>query len=280
MKHCLIMTAYKPESVGMMNRLISQMPDDWGIYIHIDKKSSISAQDIDPRAHVYSLYKIYWGSKKNLDANLALMKEAFSSGADYDYYHTISAEDYWSCRPCDFDRILSTPQSYIRCHPLPRPGWFRGGYELLQYKQLSAYGDIRKGLFSVLNRLYKWFQIIFHIKQPLPNYPLFCGLANMSVHKSAMSEILHSPIAEDLMKRMENTFNPEELFFHTILMNSPLKDQIVHHHLRYIDWSSVPAPKHLTVEDIDEVLNSGTLFCRKVSDIKVAEELDARLGLL
>ena len=280
MKHCLFMTAYKPESVVIINRLISHMPNDWGIYIHVDKNSSMSIQDIDPRAHVYSVYKTYWGSKPYLDAILYILKEAYSSAEDYDYYHGITAEDYWTCKPCDFDKKLSPPLSYIRCHPLPRPGWHKGGYELLQYKQLSAYGDIRKGLFSIIIRLFKWFQIVFHIKQPLPDYPLFCGLGNMSVHKSAVCEFLQSPIAEDLLKRMHNTFNPEELFFHTVLINSPLKDNIVHNALRYIDWSTNPAPKFLTIGDVDSIMKSEALFCRKVSDIKVAEELDARLGML
>ena len=208
------------------------------------------------------------------------MKEAYSSGEDYDYYHIVSAEDYWSCPPCDFEKRICAPFSYIRCNQLPRPGWYKGGYELIQYKQLCAYGDIRKGLFGVINRLFKWFQIICHIRQALPDYPLFCGLVYSSLHKSAVHEIMHNPVADDFMSRLNNTLIPEEFYFQTVLMNSAVKDQIVSNALRYSDWSTVPGPKCLTIEDLDNVLNSEALFCRIVSDIKLAEALDARLGLI
>ena len=59
------MSAYKPESVSIINRLISHLPDDWGIFIHIDKKSSISIPDIDARAHVYSFIR-YTGVPKSI----------------------------------------------------------------------------------------------------------------------------------------------------------------------------------------------------------------------
>ena len=38
----------------------------------------------------------------------------------------------------------------------------------------------------------------------------------------------------------EHVLHPDEIFFQTILMNSPLRDTVVDDHLRYIDWSSDP----------------------------------------
>lgn len=51
MNHCLIITAYK--DIENLNRLIHYAPEEWGIYIHLDKKSSIRKEEIDKRAHVY-----------------------------------------------------------------------------------------------------------------------------------------------------------------------------------------------------------------------------------
>ena len=104
------MTAYKVSSVPVINQLISHMPDDWGIYIHIDKKSDIDSFNIDSRAHVCSIYKSYWGSKEHLDAMLAILKEAYDSPAGYDYFHYISGDDYWCCRPEDFDKVFTPPR--------------------------------------------------------------------------------------------------------------------------------------------------------------------------
>ena len=274
-----MMTAYKPESIAVINRLISHLPDDWGFYVHYDMKSGVSADALDKRAHFFSRYKVYWGAKEHMDAILLMLEEAYGSAASYDYFHMVTGEDYWTCPPGMFDSITVPPFSYIPYYPLPRAGWFNGGYELLQYKQLSSYGDIRKGWFAFLNRVVKWSQIVLRIRQPLPDYPLYCGLANWSLHRTAVEEILNSPVAKDLYSRTNNTFDPEELFFQTVLMNSPLKDKLVNNSLRYIDWSTVPAPKRLTADDLDTVLSSGTLFCRKVSDVKLAEMMDVRLGL-
>ena len=54
MKHCIIMTAYK--DVAMINRIIARCPDNWGIYIHLDRKSDIDESEIDSRAKVFKKY--------------------------------------------------------------------------------------------------------------------------------------------------------------------------------------------------------------------------------
>lgn len=273
------MTVYKASSVPVINQLISHLPDDWGIYIHIDKKSDINPSCIDARAHVCSIYKIYWGSKEHLDAELALFKQAYESTVGFDYFHLVSGEDYWCCPPCNFDTVFTPPYSYMYSHPLPWSGWYNGGFELIQYKQLASYGDIRKGLMAWLNRIVKWSQIVLGIRQKLPDYPLYCNVARSSLHRTAVHEILFSSIADDLNKRMENTLIPEELFFSTVLLNSPVKNQIVPNSKRYVDWSSVPAPKVLTTDDLGQALASGAVFCRKVANLEIALEIDRRLGL-
>lgn len=44
------MTAYK--DAAQINRIIGITPPEWGIYIHIDRKSALKAEDIDSRARV------------------------------------------------------------------------------------------------------------------------------------------------------------------------------------------------------------------------------------
>lgn len=275
----MLMTVYKVSSVPVINQFISHLPEDWGIYIHIDKRSDIDAFSIDSRAHVCSIYKSFWGSKEHLDAMLTILKDAYESHAGYDYFHFLSGEDYWCCKPADFDKVFIPPHSHLFFHKLPREGWFRGGFELLQYKQLSSFGDIRKGVMAWLNRIVKWTQIVLGIKQPLPSYPLYSDVAGKSFHRSAVKEILTSSISADLNKRMKNVFDPEELFFATVLMNSSMKDNIVRNAKRYVDWSSIPAPKVLDTDDLSTALESGAVFCRKVADIEIAREIDRRLGL-
>ena len=49
----------------------------------------------------------------------------------------------------------------------------------------------------------------------------------------------------------ERVLIPDELFFQTLIMNSPLRDTVVNDNLRYLDWSREPAPAVLGVGDLD-----------------------------
>ena len=68
----------------------------------------------------------------------------------------------------------------------------------------------------------------------------------------------------------------DEIFFHTLLMNSRFKDRLYKHNelsddnakaLRYIDWRSGPDyPKILTEQDLAMLTDSNFLFARKFSE--------------
>ena len=50
----------------------------------------------------------------------------------------------------------------------------------------------------------------------------------------------------DYVRFFEHVFVPDELFFQTIIMNSPLRDTVENDDLRYLDWSREPAPAVFT----------------------------------
>jgi Core-2/I-Branching enzyme len=75
---------------------------------------------------------------------------------------------------------------------------------------------------------------------------------------------------------------PEEIFFQTVLMNSPFKNQIENDNLRYIIWQSPSRhPEILRKSDFSGCINSKKLFARKF-DCTVDEEvlcmLDEAIG--
>lgn len=65
----------------------------------------------------------------------------------------------------------------------------------------------------------------------------------------------------------EHTYCPEELYFQTVLMNSPHAGRVVNDNLRYILWEkrhgSLPAV--LDESDFEPLKASGALFARKLS---------------
>ena len=70
---------------------------------------------------------------------------------------------------------------------------------------------------------------------------------------------------------------PDEIFFQTILLNSPLRDATLNEQLHYVDWSGGGAhPATLGAADVEPMLASGKLFARKFdpADTEVLDSLD------
>jgi hypothetical protein len=67
---------------------------------------------------------------------------------------------------------------------------------------------------------------------------------------------------------------PDEIFFQTLVMNSPFRDRITDP-LRYIAWDGdSDNPRILTMADLDALMASSSLFARKFDPAVDAEVLD------
>ena len=68
----------------------------------------------------------------------------------------------------------------------------------------------------------------------------------------------------DFVKFHKYTHCPDEFFFQTILMNSPIKERIVHNNYWYLDWfNHTNNPKTLKLGDFDKIIHSNKFFARK-----------------
>lgn len=265
MRHCLLITAYK--NVDIINNLIDSVPEDWGIYIHIDRKSKIKVDDINHRAHVFKQYKVNWGSRAHIKAILLLMSQVYKNDFIYDYYHLITGQDFICCPLNKVDETLGFDGfTYMEYFPIPNPNWAgpHGGYDIIQYWTLAPFLNFTNYKWRLLNVKFENLQNKLHLKKRLPDYPLYGGSTYSSFHKSAIEVIMSSPLTQKLYRKLCLSVCGEELFFQTILMNSHLKDKIVNNNLRYIDWNSNNPPKIVIDEDFDKIINSGALFCRKI----------------
>jgi hypothetical protein len=83
-----------------------------------------------------------------------------------------------------------------------------------------------------------------------------------------------------LVRFFKHVLLPEELFFQTVLLSSPLASTVVNDHLRHIVWAGGGNPKTLTSSDYDAVVSSGKLFARKFDaevDEAILDRLDAHI---
>lgn len=265
MKHCLLITAYK--NADIINNLINCVPNDWGVYIHVDKKAKINVGDINHRAHVFKQYKVNWGSRAHIRAILLLMSQVYKNDFIYDYYHLITGQDFICCPLNKVDETLGFDGfTYMEYFKVPKPNWtsWHGGLDIIEYRTLAPFVNLKDLKWRARNEKFERIQDKLHLKKRLPDYPLYGGSTYSSFHKSAIKEIMTSPLTKKFYRKLSMSFCGEELFFQTILMNSKLNDKIVNNNLRYIDWNSNHPPKIVTDEDYDKIINSGALFCRKI----------------
>ncbi|MCQ2089718.1 MAG: beta-1,6-N-acetylglucosaminyltransferase [Fibrobacter sp.] len=263
MQHCLIITAYK--DINQINKLIQSTPNEWGIFVHIDKKSNIRKSDIDPRAIVQKQFSIYWGSINHLVAFLNLISIALNSEIKYDYFHLITGQDFFATKPQEFDQQIELGKSYVETHACPRPGWWGEGYDILEYRSLATKHEVQRTKFwKIIEKFYYNIQKIFHLQKKLPTYPIFCGSVYCSLYRDAAKVLIEDDIAKDLLTRLKDSKCAEEVFIQTVLMNSTQRNNIVTDNMRYIDWSVKSPPKFLNESDFENIIKSKKFFCRKI----------------
>jgi hydrogenase maturation factor HypF (carbamoyltransferase family) len=82
----------------------------------------------------------------------------------------------------------------------------------------------------------------------------------------------------DVRDFFTKSFAPDEMFFQTVLMNSPYQSMIVNDHRRYIDWTEGNRhPKTLTCDDLKALVSSDKLFARKFNltvDKNILQRID------
>lgn len=271
MRHALIITAYK--DVEMLNSIIKATPKDYGIFIHIDRKSTIRLSDINNRAKLFSWKKVYWGGWEHLYVIVELLREAIKDSRNFDYFHIITGQDFYSINPSNFDSIIgNTNSNYLDIFKLPNEEWGWGyGLNIYKYKSIASYCDIRKQPYCFIHRLYLKFQEVF-LKKNMPSFPLYGGSVYCSLHSSFVSYLLNDAFAKNLFEYLKHHLCAEEIYFQTVIMNSPFSKEVVSSNLRYIDWSLKTIPKTLDENDVEKICGSKTLFARKF-DLSVSKEL-------
>ena len=88
------------------------------------------------------------------------------------------------------------------------------------------------------------------------------------------STITPIKINHRLKNYFKTVFAVDEVFFQTILVNSPYKDTLVNYNLRYIELDAQRRPINLTMADADKLTKTEALFARKFDRAVSTEVLD------
>jgi hypothetical protein len=277
-----IISAYK--SPLLLSRLVHKLNTDTAsFFIHVDKKtdSAIFSEIkhlLNGLDNVYFLerHTCYWGGFGHVAATIKGIREVHQKKINYDYV------------------ILLTGQ----CYPVKSNQEIQRFFEKANNKSFLEYypvGSNRK------KRIERWYFHLFsryyftfpNKLMPLPikrfnakvHEPYYSGSSYWCLHKECIEYILHftnSAAAKnkEFIDFFRTVYISDEFFFQTLLLNSPLSENIVNDNLRFIKWPPghyVPSPSVLNQMDFDNIMSSEKLFARKfdlTQDSKILDMLD------
>lgn len=247
--------------------------EKFDIYIHVDKKSDISAFGFSSYKLKHSSLdvlenrvKVYWGDISQVYA-LLNMYEAALGGGDYCRFVTLSGNDYPLRSNKEIYSVLSASDKEFIMGNVEESSWKYTDYF---FKPLGIPGKVLTRVIRLLHIKRK--PLCVDGKKPDIYFaPSWHGLSDECV-KYVLSELkAHG----EYLKFFRRTFASDEALIPTIVFNSPkfsaraLRNSFpkgTHYNekpaLHYINYE--PVVQVFKEEDYDALMSSGKLFTRKV----------------
>jgi hypothetical protein len=269
----LIRAHTAPEQLA---RLVKRLDEgDARFYVHVNRLTDdptfeAMQRGLAGRDNVVWLPRVacYWGGFSLLEATLVGIEGILASGDPPDYAILLSGQDYPLQAPSEIETFLEA----------------RRGRNFLHHFRLPAKEWAGEG--GGLNRVrYPYFERIRYktrlLRLPIPRrFPRglepYGGMALWALTGEALADVMRF-LAErpDVLSFFRRTKMPDELFFQTILLSTPLAASVENEFLHYLDWSEGSAhPATLRAADLPKLRTSGKLFARKFDASVDSEILD------
>jgi len=296
----LIMAHDQPEQ---LHRLVNVLQCDWAkFYIHIDKKTEI-APFLKLMGHrndvqfIEARVKANWMGFSLVQATMNLMKSAMMGG--FDYCTLLSGADY-PVKPLQdiysfFDKAENEYIAFWRLED--RPGWQHKVEYFYLVDKIPIRNYMEKNPEAYWRRFF-WgrffkYRHLMPKRKFLPGLVPFGGPDWWSLSSSCVKYVLDYV---EKNRKFSNfyryTSSPGEMFFQTIILNSPYANKVENSgaywkwsesrvagderemlpdedfNLRYVDWSGEisgkrEAPAVLFEEDWQNISSTKALFARK-----------------
>lgn len=257
------------------------------ILIHVDKKSDINQfkREINNKNIIYisDRVDVKWGNFTQIEATLNLLNEARKY--NFKYFSLLSGDDICVKPISQIEEFLSkSNQEYIGhdkfTDPIPRLK-YTYSFDFL-FKKASSKSLTENVLSKLIYQSFKIGLFKNNFYQDLPK--LYKGTNWFTLTYESISYIYnYLDKNQNYIDAFKNSFCGDEVFFHTIIYNSPFKEKINLNYdlsppmmaLRYIDWKTGPDyPRTLDTSDFDKISLSNALFARKMSPDLTVKELN------
>jgi hypothetical protein len=278
-----ILTYKEPERVI---RLVNTLQTDGDLfYVHFDRrigkqkfaewKRLIESNCKCETLRVVSQRLCNWGSFGNVDVLLDVAR--YFKSFDYDYYINLSGDCY-PIKPIQKikETLDGSDCGYLEFFELPSNYWSgNGGLDRINQCFYS---------FSIGKSSYPKIVSIPRLRKKLPRNLLpYGGSVWFCLPKEQANYVVAFADSNPQLKNFyKHSGCPDEMFFQTILANSPYRSKLVNDNMRYINWKEGADghPKTLTQADLEVVMRSGKFFARKFSlsaDRDILQKIDEEI---
>lgn len=273
MKQAILILGY--QDINNIIRIIHYFDDCFEFYIHIDKKSKADLSRLytikNKSINIYRKYVVNWGGIFFMKVALFLVKKALENDSNK-YFHLISEQDF-PIKPLHyFYDLAKENKNYLVFEKLPKKVWDgNGGLDRIHYYHFNDFFNARKygrgKLLKLLIHLQKTLKIKRSYGEHLPQ--LYGGSMWWSLTREVLQYVIKESENNSFLKnRLNYTLLPDEIYFQTILVNSPYLKNIINDNLRYIDWTyrGGSRPAFLDMSDYNKLITSNKIFARKFNE--------------
>ncbi len=285
MKHAYLIMAHN--NFYVLETLLKLLDDERNdIYIHIDKK--VKNFDFDKykklikKSNITFINRINvkWGSSKQIECELALLKEAIKT--KHKYYHLLSGVDLPLKSQDEIHNFFkNTNKEFIKFR---NHKCFKNKGQFSNYKigKVDYYHLFIKGNINDRNNTNKLRNFILKIQEKLKIHRVkdkdyFREGDNwFSITHELATYVVSKE--KEILKKYKYTFCADEIFLHTLVYHSKFYNSLYNYELsfnaikRLIDWER-GKPYTFTENDFDELISSDRLFARKFDDNNVIVDM-------
>jgi hypothetical protein len=274
MKQAILITAYK--NYQHLEEIIKFFDSDFELYIHIDKKSKITNDELNLLKNysqvklVSQRYQVNWGGFNHLKSILYLAEQALKNPQNF-YLHLISGHDFPIKKLSEFKAyfVENRALEFINYFDVPRAGWANnGGLDRIEYYNLYDVLDAKvpkqNGLIKRIISIQRRMNIKRAFSSNMPT--LYGGSTWWSLSRACVEYVInYTKKNKFVLDRFKHTLCSEEFYFQTVIMNSPFSEKVKNNSLRYIDWVARNGnrPAILDEFDYEKLMISNSFFARK-----------------
>jgi hypothetical protein len=239
-------------------------------FVHVDRKSPAIASAAFgamaaawPNIHVVPSLVCTWGGFTLVEAALRCLMKALAADPSWSHAVLVSGTHLPLRSAACLAAILEPERSYLTFHgidldlaTLNPPNFWSGIAQRLtyEYQEVPGIGDMRGPA-----------------KSPPRDITFYWGSQWWILSRPA-AELVCASRQNPLSEYFRTSAIPDESYFQTVLLNSPLREQVTHRQIVWQKWSENGRPLYLSGDDIQSALSSDQLFARKADEATIRNE--------